>query len=117
MNGLNELIADHPAAVVLVFLVGNTILAFLYGTLRWFVKREFTKLDIHQSKQDRDIEKMQKDLADYKLHFAVSQKSFDDLVEKIDRHIEKEDETVRKIDNMSQRLANVEGMLKRNGYG
>lgn len=115
MEGMNHIISQHPAVVVFAFGAMNAVLAFLYATLKWFVKREFAAMEAHQIRQDASIVHIEGRLDKYDITFAVSQKSFDDLVSKIDLHIAKEDQTIAKVDEIRERVANMEGMMQRNG--
>ena len=112
---MDELIRGYPTLVVAIFLGLNALLTFLWATLKWFVKREFLKMEEHQTKQDKDIGDLKKDMAGYKTSFAVSQRSFDDLVGKIDGHVKKEEKLPEKIELIQKDVAEIKGMLRRNG--
>jgi hypothetical protein len=115
MDNFDEFVRAYPGVWVLIFGAANVALAWFWGTLKWFVKREFKAMEDHQKRQDRAITKVEDRLNKYDVHFAVSQQSFDDLVGKIDDHIEREETQVRKIEDIRLAVASIEGMMKRNG--
>jgi Na+-transporting methylmalonyl-CoA/oxaloacetate decarboxylase gamma subunit len=92
MEFLDKLVESYPGAFVLLtlFLIG--VVAYMGTTLKWFVKREFKRMEAHEAAQDKAIKKVEERLTGYDITFAVSKTSFDDLCRKIDGHIKKEDE-------------------------
>lgn len=117
MNELNQIVSEHPAIVVLAFTLffgaTNVALGAAYRALKWFVYREFEKLEHHEDQQDVAIRKLEERLDRYDVKFAVSQTSFDQLVGKIDEHMRQEEETLKTVGEIRDRLANLEGMIRR----
>ena len=116
MGFLDSLISDYPGATTLAFAVLWAVMVALWRHLSWFVKREFIKLEDHQDKQDKEILAVQKELEQYRLHFAVSQRSFDELVDKLDKHIDKEADFEEAVTQIREDEAWIKGSIKKNGH-
>jgi septal ring factor EnvC (AmiA/AmiB activator) len=115
MNGLNEFVSDHPAIVVLAFGFLWSMLLLAVGALRWFVKREFMKIEKHQERQDAEIGTVKRDVEESKKRFAVSQQSFDDLSERIDDHMKQEAEAQKVVSKIREDVAWIRGRMRENG--
>lgn len=112
MEGTDRWITENPTIVVGGFTLLWATLTWVWAALRWFVKREFRLMEEHQKRQDASIQEVERRLNKYDVHFAVSQESFDNLVEKIDAHIEREEDQVKKIEDIRLAVAAIEGLLK-----
>lgn len=115
MNGANDFITGHPFLVVSTFSALWLLLAALWGALRWFVKREFQKMEKHQGEQDEAIDNLRQDMGQYKLNFAVSQKSFDTLAANLEKHMQQEEETQRVVSAIRQDVAWIKGRMRNGG--
>ena len=112
MEWLDTIVENYPGLFVVLLVGANGGLFLLWLTVRWVVKRVFKKMEEHQDRQDRDIAQVKKDMEQYKLHFAVSQKSFDALASRIGEHIDKEDDLPSKVLQIAEDVAWIKGRLK-----
>jgi hypothetical protein len=62
VEGLNDLIGDHPGAVVLVFGAMWGVLVFLGGLVARFAKREFNRIEAKESEQDTRLIQIERDI-------------------------------------------------------
>jgi hypothetical protein len=116
MEFLDRLVESYPGAFVLLtlFLIG--VVAYMGTTLKWFVKREFKRMELHQAAQDEGIKSVETRLSQYDITFAVSKASFEDLCRKIDGHLTKEDDLRVLVAKIVTDVAWIKGEIqKQNG--
>jgi hypothetical protein len=117
MGLLDTLVGDYPGAFLLAILAAQGLLVWLWRSLRWFVKREFERMERHQKRQDQAIESIQGRLNQYDITFAVSRTAFDDLVATIEKHVQKEDKLPIAVAQIATDVAWIKGEIKRQNGG
>lgn len=93
MNGLNELIGDHPAAVVIVFGFMWAVMMALIGFVRRMVIREFGQIEKREDQQDSRLRLIEQDIQGENSRLALMARDLSD-------HISREEEVWEKVDEI-----------------
>ena len=123
----DAMITQYPLLAFFLLVALNGLIIWLYNSLKWFVKREFERMERHQLLQDQDrqridqrldtdIKRVETRLNQYDITIAVSKQSFDDLVTTINDHIRREENLPTQVGQIVADVQWIKTTLV-NGYG
>ena len=104
MDGLNTLIADHPAGVVLVFMALEGVLMVLIGVVAAFGKRELRRIENKEVEQDSRLKDIEKDIHGEESDIRIIRQELAD-------HVRKEEKVWTTVERIDRTVVRIEAAL------
>ena len=108
MEGLNSMIEQHPAAVVLSFGFLWAVLAVLVAIIGWFVRRELARLGETEKSQNEKLEKLEREI-------RGEEGDLRSIEEKLTAHIKNEEKTLeamgREVTSTARAVIRIEASM------
>lgn len=104
MDGLNTLIADHPAGVVLVFVALEGLLMVLIGVVASFGKRELRRIEKKEGEQDRRLKDIERNVHGEESDIKLIRQELSD-------HVRKEEKVWTTVERIDRTVVRIEAAL------
>jgi len=104
VDGLNTLIADHPAGVVLVFVALEGVLMALIGVVAAFGKRELRRIENKEVEQDSRLKDIEKDIHGEESDIRIIRQELAD-------HVRKEEKVWTTVERIDRTVVRIEAAL------
>jgi len=104
VDGLNTLIADHPAGVVLVFVALEGVLMVLIGVVAAFGKRELRRIENKEVEQDSRLKDIEKDIHGEESDIRIIRQELAD-------HVRKEEKVWTTVERIDRTVVRIEAAL------
>lgn len=101
MEGLNNLIADHPGAVVLAFIGMWGVMMALIGLVARLGRRELHRIESKEIEQDRRLETLAQDVHGEESDIKLIRQELSD-------HVEREEKVWDTVERMDRAVARIE---------